>query len=202
VTPFFSLVHREMAVGNTFGATALSSYGGFWIAYALLLTPGLAILGKGAAYDTTGIAGADPKMADSAIGLFLTGWFIFTTLLLLCTLRSSVIFFMLFFTLDIAFLMLACGAYAADNGDAASAKQLNQAGGAFGILAAFLAWYCALAGLMDSRYVLARFSLSLSSLSLPLSPTLSVCLSVCVCLPRYFGGETANDVHDGERCGA
>lgn len=32
--------NREMAVGNTFGATALSSYGGFWIAFAILLTPG------------------------------------------------------------------------------------------------------------------------------------------------------------------
>lgn len=29
-----------MAVGNTFGATALSSYGGFWIGTAIVLTPG------------------------------------------------------------------------------------------------------------------------------------------------------------------
>ena len=29
-----------MAVGNTFGATALSSYGGFWLAFAIILTPG------------------------------------------------------------------------------------------------------------------------------------------------------------------
>lgn len=29
-----------MAVGNTFGATALSSYGGFWLAFAITLTPG------------------------------------------------------------------------------------------------------------------------------------------------------------------
>lgn len=34
------VVSREMAVGNTFGATALSSYGGFWIALAITLTPG------------------------------------------------------------------------------------------------------------------------------------------------------------------
>jgi len=34
------LVYREMAVGNTFGATALSSYGGFWIGTAIILTPG------------------------------------------------------------------------------------------------------------------------------------------------------------------
>merc|ERR1711939_169464 len=30
----------EMAVGNTFGATALSSYGGFWLSLAIVLTPG------------------------------------------------------------------------------------------------------------------------------------------------------------------
>lgn len=29
-----------MAIGNTFGATALSSYGGFWISFAIILTPG------------------------------------------------------------------------------------------------------------------------------------------------------------------
>lgn len=33
-------IGREMAVGNTFGATALSSYGGFWISFAIILTPG------------------------------------------------------------------------------------------------------------------------------------------------------------------
>lgn len=27
-------------MGNTFGATALSSYGGFWISFAIILTPG------------------------------------------------------------------------------------------------------------------------------------------------------------------
>ena len=31
---------REMAIGNTFGATALSSYGGFWLSFAIVLTPG------------------------------------------------------------------------------------------------------------------------------------------------------------------
>lgn len=30
----------EIAAGNTFGATALASYGGFWISFAIILTPG------------------------------------------------------------------------------------------------------------------------------------------------------------------
>jgi succinate-acetate transporter protein len=144
-----------MAVGNTFGATALSSYGGFWIAYGILLTPNWNILGKNGPYDadTLAKAGADPHMANSAVGFFLTGWFIFTTILLLCTLRSTVMFFLLFFTLDLAFLMLACGEYATNNGAAKAAVQLTKAGGGFGMLAAFLAWYNAFAGIADSRSV-------------------------------------------------
>lgn len=131
-----------MAVGNTFGATALSSYGGFWIAYALLLTPGFAAL---EAYSTTDTA--------SVLGFFLSGWFIFTFILLILTLRSTVMFFLLFFTLDLAFLMLACAEFAGSNGNASASLTLKHAGGGFGLLAAFLAWYNAFAGLADKRYV-------------------------------------------------
>jgi len=140
----------EMAVGNTFGATALSSYGGFWIAYGILLTPHWNIIGAGGPYTTEAARAIDGHMGDSALAFFLTGWFIFTTILLLCTLRSTVMFFLLFFTLDLAFLMLACSHYAIDNGAMTSARMLTKAGGGFGMLAAFLAWYNAFAGIADS----------------------------------------------------
>ncbi|KAF4820086.1 Acetate permease A [Colletotrichum siamense] len=133
----------EMAVGNTFGATALSSYGGFWISYAILLTPNWNIIGADGPY------AANYSDHYSAVGFFLTGWFIFTTLLLLCTLRSTVVFFLLFFTLDLAFLFLACENYAANNGALTASRNLQICGGTFGMLAAFLAWYCALAGIQD-----------------------------------------------------
>ncbi|KAI1492702.1 GPR1/FUN34/yaaH family-domain-containing protein [Biscogniauxia mediterranea] len=129
----------EMAVGNTFGATALSSYGGFWLSYAILLTPGFQAL-----TDYSEVEEA------SVLGFFLTGWFIFTFILLICTLRSTVMFFLLFFTLDLAFLMLACSEYAKANGASGSSVMLQQAGGGFGLLAAFLAWYNAFAGIADS----------------------------------------------------
>jgi len=134
-----------MAVGNTFGATALSSYGGFWIAYGLLLSPPWNIGNA-----TTGPYAKNPADFESAVGFFLTGWFIFTTLLLLCTLRSTVAFFLLFFTLDIAFLMLACENYAGSMEATSAQAGLRTAGGTFGMLAAFLAWYNALAGIQDS----------------------------------------------------
>lgn len=130
-----------MAIGNTFGATALSSYGGFWLSFAIILTPG------GFAIET-GLAEISEATFLNSFGLYLMGWFIFTTLLLVCTLRSTVAFFSLFFTLDLAFLMLGIG-YLHNDG-VAPQSQCIIAGGAFGLMAAFLAWYNALAGLADS----------------------------------------------------
>jgi len=131
----------EMAVGNTFGATALSSYGGFWISVAIILTPGGFEI-------VTALGGA--KSADflNSFGFFLMGWFIFTTILLFCTLRSTVMFFLLFFWLDLAFLLLGVGYLNNSNGAPNSA--CIKAGGLFGLLAAFWAWYNAWAGIADS----------------------------------------------------
>lgn len=130
----------EMAVGNTFGATALSSYGGFWLAFAIALTPG----GFGIidAYETAG------DSFDYAFGFFLFGWAIFTFILLICTLRSTVAFFLLFFFLDMAFWLLAIG-YITGGGTGTNVPWIK-AGGYFALFAAFAAWYNALAGIADS----------------------------------------------------
>ncbi|CZT00301.1 related to Y.lipolytica glyoxylate pathway regulator GPR1 [Rhynchosporium agropyri] len=131
----------EMAVGNTFGATALSSYGGFWLSFAIVLTPGGFNI-------VTSYGKEDPNAFNNAFGFYLVGWFIFTTVLLICTLKSTVAFFMLFFTLDLAFLCLFLGYLNAD-AEGHHQMQLIHAGGYFGIFAAFLAWYNALAGIAD-----------------------------------------------------
>lgn len=128
-----------MATGNTFGATALSSYGGFWISYAIILTPGFHVLDE-----------YTPGQTANVLGFYLMGWFIFTFLLVLCTLRSTVALFLLFFTLDLAFLFLACEQFATNLGSTSAALGLQKTGGFFGFLAAFLAWYNALAGIQDS----------------------------------------------------
>ncbi|KAF2089179.1 hypothetical protein K490DRAFT_38675 [Saccharata proteae CBS 121410] len=132
----------EMAVGNTFGATALSSYGGFWLSFAIILTPGgFEIMSS--------LETSSPNPFLDSFGLYLMGWFIFTFLLLICTLRSTVAFFFLFFTLDLAFLMLGIG-YLHHGNTGAPNSACIKAGGVFGILAAFSAWYNALAGIADS----------------------------------------------------
>jgi len=138
----------EMAVGNTFGATALSSYGGFWISFAIMINQSYGVID---AYSTPGLpAEVAAKHASSALGFYLTGWWIFTTILLFCTLRSTVAFFFLFLTLDLAFLMLSAAHFITEK-SGAPGVMLTQAGGVFGLMAAFLAWYNALVGLVDEK---------------------------------------------------
>ncbi|KAL8781431.1 MAG: hypothetical protein Q9213_006016 [Squamulea squamosa] len=132
----------EMAVGNTFGATALSSYGGFWLSFAIILTPG------GFNIEEAYVEMQTMQAFYDAFGFFLMGWFIFTTILLLATLRSTLAFFTLFFTLDLAFLLLGIGYLQRDSTNHPN-PPLIKAGGFFGLLAAFTAWYNALAGLAD-----------------------------------------------------
>ncbi|EYE94833.1 acetate uptake transporter family protein [Aspergillus ruber CBS 135680] len=133
----------EMAIGNTFGATALSSYGGFWLSFAIVLTPG----GFEIMSSLEEAGGA--TMWNNSFGLYLMGWFIFTTILLFCTLRSTVAFFLLFFFLDLCFLLLGVGYIQRDSQNQPN-KPVLMAGGFFGLLAAFAAWYNALAGLADN----------------------------------------------------
>lgn len=134
-----------MAIGNTFGATALSSYGGFWLSFAIVLTPG--------GFEIVSTYEADGGTTfNSAFGFFLCGWWIFTTILLICTLRSTVAFFSLFFFLDLAFLMLFIAHFHTPGGS--PSVPLTKAGGYFGLLSAFAAWYNALAGIADTRYVM------------------------------------------------
>jgi len=130
-----------MAIGNTFGATALSSYGGFWISFAIILTPGGFNI-------VSALGGGTSGMFLDSMGFFLMGWWIFTTILLFCTLRSTVMFFLLFFWLDIAFLLLGIGYLQHDGGHPNAG--CSKAGGFFGLLAAFWAWYNAFAGIADS----------------------------------------------------
>jgi len=125
----------EFACGNTFGALAFTSYGGFWMSFAAIFVPGFDII--------AGYAD-DPGQLTNALGHYLICWCIFTSFLCVGTLRTSVAFFGLFFTLALAFLFLAIGYYKAEN------LQLIKAGGYFGLFTALFAWYNACAGIWNT----------------------------------------------------
>ncbi|KAH3669521.1 hypothetical protein WICMUC_004943 [Wickerhamomyces mucosus] len=128
----------ELALGNVFGGTALSSYGGFWLSFAAIYI------------DWFGIASAytDKTELANSVGFYLLGWAIFTFILVLCTLKSTVAFFSLFFFLDLTFLLLSIGEFSGHIG-------VTRAGGVFGVITAFVAWYNAFAGIAtkENSYV-------------------------------------------------
>lgn len=120
----------EFRRDNTFGATAFSSYGAFWISLAFSLLPifggkSLAELG-----------------APTAVGVYLLGWTIFTGYMFLGTLRLTGALVAVFGFLFLAFLFLAIGALGGGDG-------MTQIGGWLGIITAVLAWYTAAAGVLS-----------------------------------------------------
>ncbi|CAG8636885.1 12252_t:CDS:2 [Acaulospora morrowiae] len=139
----------EFRAGNTFGATVFSSYGGFWLSFGVILIPGFNVL---SAYSSQDL--------EHAIGIFLAGWTIYTFMLLLATLRSTIFTVALFFFLWITFLLLTIGKFTHAG---TPVNELTRAGGIFGIITAFLAWYNALSGLItkeSSYFALPLFELS------------------------------------------
>lgn len=112
----------EFRTGNTFGATAFSSYGAFWLAVGASLQLKLI-----------------PN--EAAFGFFLIGWTIFTGIMLLASLKTNLALITVFALLFITFLLLSIDALGGGT------KQL---GGYFGLATALAAWYTALAGLLSS----------------------------------------------------
>ncbi|KAJ2616610.1 hypothetical protein H4S08_000692 [Coemansia sp. RSA 1365] len=124
----------EFAQNNTFGATAFSSYGGFWMSYAVIITPGFNVLP--ALEDAGGTA------KSHALGIFLLGWAIMTFIFFLANLRTNLGLCLLFAFLDITFILLCAG-------DWTSTHNVTKAGGYFGLFTALIAWYIAASDLIN-----------------------------------------------------
>jgi len=131
---------EEFVCGNTFAATAFSSYGGFWFSFGTLYIPQFGVVD---AY------GTDTAGLDNALGIYLSAWGIVTLIFLIACLRSSIALISLFFFLDVTFWLLDAGFYS-------GVENVTKAGGAYGILTAAIAGYTALAGLLtkDTSYFL------------------------------------------------
>lgn len=145
----------EMFLGNTFAATTFISYGtGFWMVYGALMIPAFGI--------ETAYA-EEPEQLASAIGFFCMGWALFSTMLLICTLKSTIMFIMVFLTIAISFY-LSAGYYFTGN------IHLLNVAGVFTVICGFCGLYCAVAGLLNpqnSYFTLDPISVSVLNRSHP-----------------------------------
>src|SRR3954447_4940553 len=122
----------EFRTGNTFGATAFTSYGAFWISFWAFE--------QFFAKDITNQA----TLGD-AVGLYLIAWGIFTTYMFVASLRVSVAVSVVFALLATTFIVLGIG-------DASANSGITHAGGFIGIATAIAAWYASFAAVTNSTF--------------------------------------------------
>ncbi|MCB2224363.1 MAG: acetate uptake transporter [Actinobacteria bacterium] len=122
----------EFRKNNTFGVTAFTSYGLFWLSLVFIIIFG------------GGLAAGDPKF----LGWYLFMWGLFTGYMFLNTLTKNRALQVVFLTLTILFLLLAIGHWL--TGDAADT--MIKIAGWEGIFCGFSAIYLAAAEVFEETY--------------------------------------------------
>lgn len=113
---------------NVFGATAFSTYGGFWIGlglYVLMVAPA-----------------ANPAQINNDLGWVLLAFAIFNTYMLLWSTQINEAVLGVFLTLEATEIILFAGHFA-------DSSQTIKVGGYVGVLTALVAWYASAAGVIN-----------------------------------------------------
>ena len=126
---------------NVFGATAFSTYGGFWIGLALWVK--LVKLPALAAARPLTLA-ATVTALNHDVGWILLAFFIFNTYMLVMATQLNVAVFGVFLTLGVTEIVLAIGQFNA--GSAVLPTGTIKVGGYIGLVTALVAWYTSMAG--------------------------------------------------------
>jgi uncharacterized protein len=114
---------------NVFGATAFSTYGGFWIGlglWALLVAP----------------HATSAAQANHDLGWILLAFAIFNTYMLLLAAQVNLAVFGVFLTLEVTEIVLFIGNFTGTTG-------IVETGGYVGVLTALVAWYTSFAGVAN-----------------------------------------------------
>ncbi|MCI4659359.1 hypothetical protein E3O44_16065 [Cryobacterium algoricola] len=124
----------EFARGNTFAATAFTSFGAFWLSFWWLETnPAVA-----------------QQAGPSGVGTYLLAWAIFTAYMTIAAVKTNRVTLAVFALLTITFLALAIGAFTGLGG-------ISQAGGWLGLATALAAWYGSAATVVNATWGRAVF---------------------------------------------
>jgi uncharacterized protein len=125
---------------NVFGATAFSTYGGFWIGVGLWL-------------HFTAPTATHPIELNRDLGWILLAFAIFNTYMLIISTQVNMAVFLVFLTLEITEILLFIGNFTTKTPAlppfAAFNTGLIQAGGVVGVITAVVAWYTSAAGVMN-----------------------------------------------------
>ena len=114
---------------NVFGATAFSTYGGFWIGLFLWV-------------QFVAPHAASASAADHDLGWILLAFAIFNTYMLIMSLALNIAVFLVFLTLEVTEIVLFIGNFAGNT-------TVVHIGGVIGVITAVVAWYTSAAGVSN-----------------------------------------------------
>jgi len=121
----------EFKNNNTFGATAFTSFGAFWLSLF--------------AFEQFFAEGVPAAAVGDAVGLYLIAWGIFTAYMWIASFRVSV-------AVNIVFLLLAPTFILLGVGDAVGNETITHLGGILGVATALAAWYASFAGVTNKTF--------------------------------------------------
>ncbi|KAI5268192.1 hypothetical protein E4T47_07817 [Aureobasidium subglaciale] len=141
----------EWFIGNTFSFVVFGSFGAFWLAFAITLTP---FYNAEGAFTSTATTSAETAAGvakfDASFGYFQLIMGIIVFMYLICSLRINIVFFAIFFFLDIALFLLAAANWKAASGAAAAAGNIQIAAGAFVFAFCILGLYLLFVQLLEA----------------------------------------------------
>jgi len=128
---------------NVFGATAFSTYGGFWIGLGLWLH-----------FVAPTAKVTDLVALNRDLGWILLAFAIFNTYMLLWSTQVNTAVFLVFLTLEITEILLFIGNFATKHAalppfNITPLPALIQIGGIVGVITALVAWYTSAAGVLN-----------------------------------------------------
>jgi succinate-acetate transporter protein len=127
---------------NVFGATAFSTYGGFWIGIGLWL-------------HFIAPTATHPIQLNRDLGWILLSFAIFNTYMLIISTQVNIAVFLVFLTLELTEIFLFIGNFTTTKAAlppfALYNTTLIQVGGFLGVLTAIVAWYTSAAGVLNGH---------------------------------------------------
>lgn len=121
----------EFRTGNTFGAVAFTSFGAFWLSFFAYVT-----------FYADEVPAAD---AGHAVGLYLIAWGIFTTYMLVASLRTTA-------AIAVVFVLLGATFFALGIGNSGGNDSIVKLGGWLGLATAVAAWYASFAAVVNATF--------------------------------------------------
>ncbi|KAK3051530.1 hypothetical protein LTR09_007185 [Extremus antarcticus] len=124
----------ELVLGNTYAYTVLGAFGLFYAGFGFIITP---FFGVAASYE----GGAASAEYNNAVGFFVLMWAVLNLFFLLGSLPLNLVYIGIFFTVQMAFTLVAAQYFLIADGETAMASAVGTSAGAFAFASGMLGYY-------------------------------------------------------------